>query len=248
MNNDENLPTGRDRFHARWTVIAAILGAITGASVQYAVNRDVTDARLLDLGNELAQERSRSDRLELQLQEMQSQSSEHRQPRGTLAEQVDTTSVARPPREVVATPISQSPPVEPVEVQAAPSAPQEPIREVTTQDFKFKLSGCARSSSNVTCEFLVTDSVGDRNFYIDSAQITDSQGKVYEAARFHLGAESGPFLVNSTLPAGIATKAALDFKSVGPNISLIKILELKGHTRDRARSRVAVHFPEILIQ
>lgn len=70
MNWEEHPPTQRDRFHARWTVIAALLGALAGAALQFFFSRDVTDARLLEVRQELFKEQARSDNLEHQLQEL----------------------------------------------------------------------------------------------------------------------------------------------------------------------------------
>jgi hypothetical protein len=144
------------------------------------------------------------------------------------------------------TPSAAQPSTEPVQTSTQPPPTQQgPIREVTTQEFKFKFDGCTRSSSNVRCELLVEDLVGDRDFKIDSGEIRDNNGHAYQAKRFYLGAESGPFHVHSTLPPGIATRAALEFESVRAGTSVLELLELKGHTLDKAQSRVVVRFPKI---
>lgn len=70
MSWDGQSPTQQDRFHAKWMVIAAILGALAGASLQFLLARDVTDARLLEVRQELFKEQARSDNLEQQLREL----------------------------------------------------------------------------------------------------------------------------------------------------------------------------------
>jgi hypothetical protein len=157
---------------------------------------------------------------------------------------VENTGTGAPRREEKLD-IALSGEVEQIDTVPAPHLPL--IREVMTQEFIFKLSGCAISGANVKCDLLVTDLVGDRDFKIDSGQIADANGNVYAATRFYLGTESGPFHVHSPLPAGLAIKASLDFKSVRPGVSVLEMLELKGHTMDRARSQVVVRFLKIAL-
>ena len=68
--NPENHPTPRDRFQARWGVIAAVLSALVAGGLAHFQSRDVTDAKLIEMRDALEGQRSKEAELERQLREL----------------------------------------------------------------------------------------------------------------------------------------------------------------------------------
>ena len=149
MSSDPHLPTLQDRFYAKWAVIAAILGALAGAALQYFVNRDVTDAKLLEISQELAKERSRSDNLELQLAEIK---------KGFESGKTEArlTSVSIPSLEAG----HRSTGIEPTETTQA-SEPRHPVASVEnklvfpTPYYNFVITSVIKTGADVRVTFFV---------------------------------------------------------------------------------------------
>ena len=128
-----------------------------------------------------------------------------------------------------------------------PSPAGGPIHEAVAEEIKFQLSGCTPSGFKVTCSFLVTNLGVDRDFQFDSGRIIDSDGNEYAANYFSLGAKRNQFFVSSSLLSGVTVKGSFEFEAVRTHTRLIKVLELKGHTLDAARSQVAARLTEITL-
>ena len=128
-----------------------------------------------------------------------------------------------------------------------PSPDGGPIHETVEAEIKFKLSGCTPSGFKITCSFLVTNLGVDRDFQFDSGRIIDSDGNEYTANYLSLGAKREHFVVNSSLLSGVPVKGSFEFEAVRTHTQLIKVLELKGHTLDAARSQAAARLTEITL-
>lgn len=57
----EERPTGRDRYHAKWAIIAALVGAVAAVGLQHLISRDTTSAEPIEV---LRSERSQPESLE----------------------------------------------------------------------------------------------------------------------------------------------------------------------------------------
>lgn len=155
MEHEHHGPTSRDRFNAKWAVIAALIAALAGAGVQYLASRDVTDAKLLEMSGEMARERLRAERLEGQLRELLSRT---RLP--APEEDSASRSSEDPAREADLGPGTSSArngavQDEPEGATRSATAAFEPV--VVEDPFRFILKECvhARGEQRVQCRLVV---------------------------------------------------------------------------------------------
>lgn len=152
MEPERHRPTKRDWFHVKWAVIAAILGALVGAALQHLVSRDVTDAKLIEISQELAKERSRSDNLELQLNQIN---------RGSESEQSqERTHLNAPAVSLDAKQGSADSRPEPIAaIQAAelsqPLVPVEKELVFPTPYYRFVITSVTKAGGSVRVNFFV---------------------------------------------------------------------------------------------
>lgn len=123
--------------------------------------------------------------------------------------------------------------------------PQQTLAAQEEAGIRFELQGCRLSGSEITCNFLVTNSGDDRNVTLCSpcwanrSRAVDMNGNEYLGQAATLGQDRGPE-PRATLASGIPLRASITFGRVKPTSGL-KLLEVSF----RARGDYQVKFHDI---
>jgi hypothetical protein len=98
---------------------------------------------------------------------------------------------------------------------------------------------CKRSGTNVSCHFMITNQIGDRGFSIlaHRSRVVSDSGDEHFATRIRLGAQVQGYEASTRLPSQVPMKATLEFASVTPDLKVIQVLDIGGHTWDQAGYR-----------
>jgi hypothetical protein len=116
-------------------------------------------------------------------------------------------------------------------------------------DFKFDLKSCKFDGSQVRCDFMVTNLMGDRELSLSEARFIDDSGNEYPSAGFVLGAQSGGF-ARMILPGAIPVKGSVSFASVRPGTKQIEVLEMTAYNWPQGGNRdtIVAKFQKIPLQ
>jgi len=245
MKPEDQHPTLRDRFHARWGVIAAVVGAVVGAfggaGITHLVSRDVTDAKLLEVRQDLERERARGDNLELRLKNFEkpevrrvkegTSNSSSRHP-GVLS-----GSKSAPIQASLREPESPSDGASAKSEDTATTADENP-GPITTTAFGLNFSepSCIHTSANsIKCTLFIINTDHDkilrlyvRDDYVTgtSTQIIDGKGNTYQARKIALANRDG-LSVESTLVSEVPTRTVISFEGFSEPIDSIARLNLR---------------------
>jgi hypothetical protein len=212
VNNEERV-TGRDRYHARAQLIAAIIGALIAGLLGGREWRDRTHDRVETANDETVKQlradlAERTNAVQQLSRRVDSQEEEIRrlraQPQPQPTKCPDTT-ITTPPPETVA------------------------VEEIA--GVAFSLKGCRLSNSVLSCDLTVTNHDKDRLLEIctpcfrNASRLIDSEGNEYAPEAAYIGSDY-THRPTATLASEVPLKAGIRFNGIRSNPASIKLLEL----------------------
>jgi hypothetical protein len=249
MSQEDRYPTSRDRFHARWGVIAAVVaavaGAVVGSGVTHLVSREVPDAKLLEVRQDLERERARAYNLDLRLKKFENP--EVRRVKAKASMSLPRHPDGAPPSGSKSVPMQASLEQPKSSMSSGASeksddttpTPTEKPGPIATTAFGLNFSEplCVHTSaSSIRCSLFIINTERDkalrlyvRDDYVTGTftQIIDGKGNTYQARKISLANQDGSS-VDSTLVSELPTRVVISFEGLSEPVDSIARMNLGG--------------------